>query len=75
MNAVVKNLTKQIGSRLLVARRAAGVQKTVLAAKLGVSRETISRWERGDHAIPAVMLVLIAKELRVGPDLLLGSSA
>ncbi len=37
-----------LGSRLFNARKSKGLSQEVVAEKLGVSRQTISKWETGD---------------------------
>lgn len=45
--------------KALQARRARlGMSQAQLAAALGVSRNTVARWERDEMAMPAIMLSL-----------------
>lgn len=45
------------GKRISVLRRKAGLSQTDLAEKLGVTSQTVSKWERG-NAIPDIDLLL-----------------
>ncbi len=43
------------GSDLKARREALGLDQCALADKLGVHKRTISKWERGVHAIPEMV--------------------
>ncbi|MBE6714044.1 MAG: helix-turn-helix transcriptional regulator [Ruminococcaceae bacterium] len=61
-----------LGSIMKEKRRALGLSQAFLSEKLGVSVQTISRWET-DHGMPDVsQIVPLAKLLSVSTDMLLG---
>lgn len=51
-NESAKMKVREVGRRIMVYRKAAGLDQEALAKKLGVSTMTVSRWERGKTAIP-----------------------
>lgn len=61
-----------VGERIKIARQSSRKTKTEVAKALGVSRETVARWESGKHEIPVSMLVGIAKFLGVKASSLIG---
>ena len=50
----------ECGRRIVAQRKRRKVSASELAAEVGVHRNTISRWESGDQAIPFWMLLRIA---------------
>lgn len=52
-------------------RKSEGLSQDLLAEKLGVSRQTISSWERGNSYPDLDMLVLISEALHTTPNQLL----
>lgn len=50
----------------------ADMTMTDLAAKLGVSRKTVSNWQDGKSEIPASAIITMARMWRVSSDYLLG---
>jgi transcriptional regulator with XRE-family HTH domain len=60
-----------VGQRIREAREDLGMQQTVLARRVGVSRNTIGRYESGDRAPSLTMVEKIARELRTEPAELL----
>lgn len=67
-------LRKRLGSRIALARVAAGYTQTELGVLIGVEKMTISRWERGVRSPTADYLFLISQELGCTADFLLGLS-
>lgn len=62
-----------IGERIKFVRRAQGMSQSELAEKIGVLKQTIYRYERGEtKGIPSDMLEKIAKALDVSPLYLMG---
>ena len=60
-----------LGNRIASLRKAAGLSQEALAAKLGVSRQAIGKWE-ADTTLPSLdNLHQLAKELGVSIDALL----
>lgn len=55
---------REIGARVRAARLASGISQEELAARLGVDRVTLSRYESGRRTLPLATLVLAAQELR-----------
>ena len=47
MSSDDEDIRKLIGSRIAIARKAAGLNQEELAAAVGVHKQTISRYERG----------------------------
>ena len=43
----------QIGNQLFAARKSSGLSQEQVAAKLGVSRQTVSKWET-DESLPDI---------------------
>ena len=63
------------GERIIQLRKAHGIQRKELAAKLGVTASTLWRWEMGDRAIREDKLREIAFYLKVPVTELLGEVA
>lgn len=53
-----------VGQRIREAREDLGMPQTVLARRVGVARNTIARYETGEHEPSFAMLGKIARELR-----------
>jgi transcriptional regulator with XRE-family HTH domain len=56
-----------VGQRIREAREDLGMPQTVLARRVGVNRNTIWRYESGEHEPSFAMLQKIARELRTEP--------
>lgn len=63
-----------IGEQIKAARKAKGVSQEELAVRLGVVRQTVSKWENGMSVPDADVLIKIAELLDVPVSQLLGSS-
>ncbi len=50
----------ELGTRIAWLRIEKGWERLVLAEKLGVSRDRLSKWERGENAPPLEILVSLA---------------
>ena len=61
-----------LGESILAARKAAGLSQEALGEKLGVVSQTVSKWERGESAPDAALLVPLADALGVSLDALFG---
>lgn len=62
-----------VGDRIKLRRKQLGISADLLAEKVGVSRSTVFRWEKGDiEKVPGDTLVPIAKALNVTPAYLMG---
>ena len=62
-----------VGDRIKERRKQLGISADLLAEKVGVSRSTVFRWERGDiEKVPGDTLLPIAKALGVTPAFLMG---
>jgi repressor LexA len=57
---------KLVGQRIRTARRAHKLNQEELSARLGVHRNSLVRYERGERGIDVELLVKIASELKVG---------
>lgn len=55
------------GKRIVRGRRALGLSQGALAKALGVSQQTVSRWETGDGGPKDEHKILIASALRQEP--------
>ena len=58
----------ELGARIVRLRSEKGWDRVVLARKLGVSRDRLSKWERGKNAPPLKILVLLGNLLEVTLD-------
>lgn len=61
------HVTSQIASRLRSARLAAGLTMEQLGDRLGLTRSSIYRYERGQSSINAVCLWALASAIGVEP--------
>jgi transcriptional regulator with XRE-family HTH domain len=68
-------LAKQLGKRIAARRKSLGWTQDVLAERMGVDSETISRFERGAHlpSLPTLERLAIALRVEIG-DLLTKAS-
>lgn len=60
-----------LGSRIAVHRKKAGLSQEALAAQLGVSRQAVSRWENGEASPDIEKLRMLCAALSVSADVLL----
>jgi len=58
----------KFGRRILRLRQAKGWSRRDLALRLGVSRERLGYWERGEHGPSLAALAALGKELEVPID-------
>ena len=61
-----------LGENIHAARKAAGLSQEALGGKLGVVSQTVSKWERGESAPDAALLVPLADALGISLDALFG---
>ena len=54
-------------NRIAELRKKLGLTQTRLGEEIGVSQQTISKYENGDENIPGDMLLALSKFFRVGP--------
>ncbi|MEO6195635.1 MAG: helix-turn-helix transcriptional regulator [Thermoanaerobaculia bacterium] len=66
-----KSLTVAMGERILRLRKRWQWSQGELAERLGVTRERVGNWERGENAPPVEALVALGEVLRVSVDELL----
>ncbi len=67
--------TETIGSRIRECRKALGLSQEALAELLYMKKNTICRYEKDEHDIPASVVVALAGALHTTPNhLLLGES-
>jgi ribosome-binding protein aMBF1 (putative translation factor) len=57
-----------VGRRLRSKRTSRGVSESELSEKLGIDRDDLKAFERGDRRMNAAMLLRAAKALEVRPD-------
>ena len=57
-----------IGEKISLRRRTAGLSQEALAARLGVSRQAVSRWETGESLPDAEKIVQLCQILGVSAD-------
>ena len=60
--------TSTLGGRLRTARLFAGIEQTDMADTLGVSRGSVSNYERGASTLPALVMIQWAGITRVALD-------
>ena len=58
-----------IGEQIKTARKAKGVSQEELAVRLGVVRQTVSKWENGMSVPDADVLIQIAELLDVAEEI------
>ena len=64
----------ELGSNLFNARKKSGLSQEAVAEKLGVSRQTISKWEKNLSVPDADTLIRLAEILEVSVSELLGTN-
>lgn len=62
----------KLSEKILYYRKRAGLSQEALAAKIGVSRQAVSKWEVGDTVPELDKLVALARSFGVTTDELLG---
>ena len=65
----------QLGERLAQGRREARLKQDEAAERMGVTRETLSRWERGVHEPGSMHFIALANIYSVSLDWLAGRTA
>ena len=63
---------KQLGERIATTRKAQGLTQIQLAARLGIAQQTLAHYEVGRLRLPASLLPVLAEELKVSVDPLIG---
>lgn len=63
------------GQKLQTLRQRAGMSQDVLAERMGVSRQAVSRWETGTADPSTSNLIALAKLFGVSPEELLRETA
>lgn len=64
----------EIANRLVNLRKTNGFSQEVLAEKLGISRQAVSKWERAEASPDTDNLILLAKLYKISLDELLSSA-
>ena len=67
----MKRVDLNLAKRFKLFREFLGLSQKEFADKLGVSQKAISQWERGERAIPAVILKELKEHLNLNIDWLL----
>lgn len=67
-----KNMENNLSSRLLEVRKQNKLSQEALAKELGVSRQTISKWENGEKSPDAEQLIALSKIYGISLDELVG---
>ncbi len=67
--------TTEFGDRLACYRRRTGMTQDALAARLGVSAQAVSKWERAVCCPDISLLPALADTFGISIDLLFGRSA
>lgn len=65
----------ELSARLAAVRKEHGFSQEQLAEKMGLSRQAVSKWERGESAPDTQNLIALAKLYGVSLDVLLGAEA
>ena len=66
-------MTIELGNRLAQLRKEKGISQEELADKLGVSRQAVSKWERGEASPDTDNLIELAKIYNISLDELVGN--
>ena len=69
-----ENVKRLIGSRIAIARKAAGLNQDQVAEAIGVHKQTISRWESRKRAPNGEEIRLLVNLLHCSADFILGLS-
>ena len=64
----------QLGNHLFQARKKAGLSQEEVAEKLGVSRQTVSKWEQGLSVPDSDLLIALSEALETPVSTLLGET-
>lgn len=70
----VKTMTIEFANRLAELRKNKGLSQEELADKLGVSRQAVSKWERGEASPDTDNLIELARIYDISLDELVGLS-
>ncbi len=70
-----EKLKTQIGNNIAAFRKRMNLTQAELAERMNYSDKAISKWERGDSLPDVVTLVLLAEQLQVGVNDLVGEGA
>lgn len=61
-------MDKEIADRLMELRKANNLSQEALAGKLGISRQTVSEWERGEISPDAGQIAMLAELYQISVD-------
>ena len=67
-------MTKETADRLFQYRKANGYSQEELASKIGVSRQAISKWERGESSPDTDNLITLARLYNITIDELINGT-
>lgn len=70
-----KTLARRIGRNIAALRVAGDWSQAELAARVSIERSRLAKWENGDHVPPIESLVVLARELDVRLDDLVGEKS
>jgi transcriptional regulator with XRE-family HTH domain len=74
VNTKDESFFKELGTRIAQARKERGVTQVQLSATLGIAQQTLAHYEGGRLRLPASLLPVLAQELDVPVEALLGQT-
>ena len=74
VNTKDESFFKELGTRIAQARKERGITQVQLSATLGIAQQTLAHYEGGRLRLPASLLPVLARELDVPVEALLGQT-
>jgi transcriptional regulator with XRE-family HTH domain len=74
VNTKDESFFKELGTRIAQARKERGITQVQLSATLGIAQQTLAHYEGGRLRLPASLLPVLARELDVPVESLLGQT-
>lgn len=72
VNIKDESFFKELGARIALARKERNITQVQLAATLGIAQQTLAHYEGGRLRLPASLLPVLAQELQLPVEDLLG---
>ena len=72
VNIKDESFFKDLGTRVALARKERNITQVQLAATLGIAQQTLAHYEGGRLRLPASLLSVLAQELQLPVEALLG---